>query len=338
MFFRRWEEVFPPAFITGRYSSLRSYIIKRILIMVPTLLVLSFVVFLLLYIAPGDPVMALITPDAPREAIELMRQKFGLDVPIHVRYFNWLKELLKGNLGFSYSTGRPVLEMILARLPATFELMGYSILFSTVAGILLGLQMGMRPNSLLDRSLLTAGMVIWSIPQFFISLVLIYIFSIRLGWLPIGGRTPLSGGMLQHIKHLVLPCSVLTLTMTVDLMRYTRANVVAESGKPYVRTAVAKGLTERRVYYVHIFRNASIPVVVLLILRLVRLVGGVVVVESVFSWPGMGTLLVNAIGNRDYPVVLGILFITGVAVLVASLMIDVVTALINPKVRLGFER
>ncbi len=306
--------------------------------MVPTLLVLSFVVFLLLYIAPGDPVMALITPDAPKEAIELMRQKFGLDVPIHVRYFNWLKELLKGNLGFSYSTGRPVLEMILARLPATFELMGYSILFSTVAGIFLGLQMGMRPNSLLDRSLLTAGMVIWSIPQFFISLVLIYIFSIRLGWLPIGGRTPLSGGMLQHIKHLVLPCGVLTLTMTVDLMRYTRANVVAESGKPYVRTAVAKGLTERRVYYVHIFRNASIPVVVLLILRLVRLVGGVVVVESVFSWPGMGTLLVNAISNRDYPVVLGILFITGVAVLVASLMIDVVTALINPKVRLGFER
>ncbi|MGB9789525.1 MAG: ABC transporter permease [Thermotoga caldifontis] len=317
---------------------MRSYIIKRILIMVPTLLVLSFVVFLLLYIAPGDPVMALITPDAPKEAIELMRQKFGLDVPIHVRYFNWLKELLKGNLGFSYSTGRPVLEMILARLPATFELMGYSILFSTVAGIFLGLQMGMRPNSLLDRSLLTAGMVIWSIPQFFISLVLIYIFSIRLGWLPIGGRTPLSGGMLQHIKHLVLPCGVLTLTMTVDLMRYTRANVVAESGKPYVRTAVAKGLTERRVYYVHIFRNASIPVVVLLILRLVRLVGGVVVVESVFSWPGMGTLLVNAISNRDYPVVLGILFITGVAVLVASLMIDVVTALINPKVRLGFER
>jgi len=317
---------------------LRRYIINRVLIMVPTLFVLSFIVFMLLYLAPGDPVMALITPDAPKEAIELMRQKFGLNVPVHQRYFNWLLELLKGNLGFSYSTGRPVLEMILVRLPATFELMGFSILFSTIIGVWLGLYMGMRPNSLADRSLLVTSMVILSVPQFFISLALIYVFSIKLGWLPVGGRTPLSGATLEHLKHLLLPCSVLTLTMLVDLMRYTRANVIAEAGKPYVRTAIAKGLTEERVYLVHVFRNASIPVIVVLILRLVRLVGGVVVVESVFSWPGMGTLLVNAINNRDYPVVLGVLFITGVAVLIASLLIDLVTALVNPKVRLGFER
>jgi len=317
---------------------LRKYILKRILIMIPTLFVLSFLIFILLYLAPGDPVMALITPDAPKEMIELMRQKFGLNVPIYQRYVNWLLQLLKGNLGFSYSTGRPVLEMILTRLPATFELMGFSILFSTIIGIWLGLYLGMRPHGVADRSLLTLSIVVWSIPQFFICLLLIYIFSIRLGWFPLGGRTPLSGGTFEHLKHLVLPCSVLTLTMMVDLMRYTRANVIAEAEKLYTRTAVAKGLTERRVYFVHVFRNASIPVVVLLILRLVRLVGGVVIVESVFSWPGMGTLLVNAIGNRDYPIVLGILFITGVAVLIASLLIDIITAVVNPKVRLGFER
>lgn len=314
------------------------FILKRLIFMIPTLVILTFVVFTLLYLAPGDPVMALITPDAPVEMIELMRQKFGLNVPFYQRYVNWLLELLRGNLGFSYSTGRPVSEMILARLPATFELMGYSILFSSLIGISLGLYTGMKQGTLLDKFLLTFSIVALSVPQFFISLALIYIFSIRLGWLPLGGRTPLSGGLFEHFKHLLLPSLVLTLTMMVDLMRYTRANIISESGKPYVKTAIAKGLTARRVYFVHVFRNAAIPVVVVLILRLVRLVGGVVVVETVFSWPGMGTLLVTAISNRDYPVVLGILFITGVAVLIASLAIDIVTALINPKVRLSFEK
>jgi len=300
--------------------------------------VFSIIVFLLLYLAPGDPVMALVTPDAPAETIALMREKFGLNVPVHVRFVNWLTELLKGNLGFSYSTGRPVNEMILNRLPATVELMGWSILFSTIIGISIGLYAGMKPGSAIDHASIISGIVIVSVPQFFLGLLLIYVFSIKLGWLPIGGRTPIeSTGLLNRIRHLLMPCIVLTLTMSVDLMRYTRANVIAEANKSYVRVALAKGLKVSRVFLVHVFRNAAIPVVVVLILRLVRLVGGVVVVESVFSWPGMGTLLVEAIQNRDYPVVLGILFITGVTVLLASLTIDIVVAMINPKVRLGYE-
>lgn len=314
------------------------YIITRLFLMIPTLVIFSFITFLLLYLAPGDPVMALITPDAPAEMIELMREKFGLNVPIHIRFWNWLGELLKGNLGFSYSTGRPVSEMILNRLSATMELMGWSIFFSTILGISIGLYSGMKPGSRADYMSIILGVIIVSIPQFFLGLLLIYVFSIKLQWLPIGGRTPIEHiGIFNRIRHLLLPCTVLTLTMLVDLMRYTRANVIVEANKPYVKVAFAKGLRRNRVYLFHIFRNAAIPVIVVLILRLVRLVGGVVIVESVFSWPGMGTLLVDAIQNRDYPVVLGILFITGIAVLVASLLIDIVVAAINPKVRLGYE-
>lgn len=314
------------------------YIVTRLFLMIPTLVIFSFITFLLLYLAPGDPVMALITPDAPAEMIELMREKFGLNVPIHIRFWNWLGELFKGNLGFSYSTGRPVSEMILNRLSATMELMGWSIFFSTILGISIGLYSGMKPGSRTDYMSIILGVIIVSIPQFFLGLLLIYVFSIKLQWLPIGGRTPIEHiGIFSRIRHLLLPCTVLTLTMLVDLMRYTRANVIAETNKPYVKVAFAKGLRRNRVYLFHIFRNAAIPVIVVLILRLVRLVGGVVIVESVFSWPGMGTLLVDAIQNRDYPVVLGILFITGIAVLVASLLIDIVVAAINPKVRLGYE-
>lgn len=307
--------------------------------MIPTILLITIITFLLLYAAPGDPVMALISPDAPEEAIQLMREKFGLDAPWYVRYWNWLKEVTKGNFGYSYSTGRPVAEMILNRLPATLELMGLSILFSTILGIFLGLTSGMKPYSTLDRILTPIGIVGISIPQFFLGLTLIYLFSIKLGCLPIGGRTPIgSSGFLARASHLVLPVIVLTLTMMADIMRYTRASVINESNKPYVKTAFSKGMLPGRVYLVHIFKNAAIPVMVVLILRLVRLVGGVVIVENVFSWPGMGTLLVDSVQNRDYPVVLGILLITGIVVLIASILIDIVTAALNPKVRYGYEK
>jgi peptide/nickel transport system permease protein len=311
------------------------YIIRRILAIIPTIIIISIIGFFLLNMAPGDPATAMIPSDASSFDIEAIRERFGLNAPLYVRYWSWLKEILKGNLGYSYTTGRPVIELISYRIPASLELMGAALLISTLLGISLGLISGLKRYTLFDHIFTFFGLVWLSIPQFFLGLVGIYIFAIKLKLLPLGGRTAIGEnlGFWSRVFPLILPAFVLGLVLTAALMRYTRSSIIDVINKDYIATAFSKGEPLWYVYIVHGFRNAAIPVMIILVYRFATLLGSTVFIENVFSWPGLGTLLITAVNNRDYPLVLGILLIISVVVLIVSLLIDILTALLDPRVR-----
>lgn len=313
---------------------MKQYIIRRLLMVIPTVLLVSILIFTLLNLMPGDPASALIPPDAGVAQLKALQEKFGLNVPAPIRYFNWLKEVLKGNLGYSYFTRRPVTEIIGSRLIPTLELVGAALLISTVLGLLLGIISALKQYSFVDHLLTFFGFIWISTPGFFFGLIGIYIFGIQMDILPIGGRTPIGEiTFLARLKHLILPATVLGLSMIAALMRYTRSSMLEALNQPYITTAFSKGEPKSYVYLVHAFRNASIPILIVLVFRIIGLVGGAIIIENVFSWPGMGTLMVQAITNRDYPVVLGVLMIITVVVVLVSLLVDFVTAIVDPRVR-----
>lgn len=316
------------------------YILRRALLMIPTLLFVSFLIYGLLELAPGDPATAMIDPEAPPEQYEELKKALGIDKPFPVRYVKWLGEVFQGNLGYSYGTGLPVTVMLGRRIGATLELMISAFVISTVLGIVFGTQSALHKYSPLDHTLTALGMIGISIPAFFAGLLAIFVFAIGLNWLPIGGRlTPamrnLSGipYTLERLKHLILPAFILGLNLTAALMRYTRSAILDVMQKDYVVTAKSKGLSQLRVNYVHTMRNALIPVVLVLSFRLIMLVGGSVIIESIFSWPGMGLLFIESVRGRDYPVIMAVTMISSIMVLTASLVADVMTALVDPRVR-----
>ena len=316
------------------------YILRRAILMIPTLLLVSFLIFSLVELAPGDAATALIDPDSPPEMYEELKKALGIDKPFPVRYGIWLSEVFKGNLGYSYGTGLPVTTMIGRRIGPTLELMVTAFIISTVLGIVFGTQSALKKYSLLDHTLTTLGMIGISIPAFFAGLLAIYVFSIGLGWLPFGGRLTFAMSRLTGIRyvlarlhHLLLPALILGLNLTAALMRYTRSAILDVMQKDYVITAKSKGLSTLRVNYVHTMRNALIPVVLVLAFRLIMLVGGSVIIESIFSWPGMGLLFLESVRGRDYPVIMAVTMITSIMVLTASLVADILTALVDPRVR-----
>lgn len=310
------------------------YIMRRMIGIVPTLVLVSIIIFILLELAPGDAADALIPPDLGGEAIVKMRQKLGLDQPVYIRYLKWLGQAVRGNLGYSFSTKRPVIEMIAERLPATLELVLSALILSTVMGIGLGVISALKEYSVTDNVLTFFGMAGISIPPFFLGVLGIFLLSARLGWFPVGGRVPIGEiNFWTRLHHLFLPALVLGIYQIAAIMRYTRSSMIETLNQPYVATAFSKGEPKRYVYAVHAFRNACIPVLIVLMFRIVTLFGGSLFIETVFSWPGMGTLMMAAINNRDYPLVLAILLIMTTVVLIVSLMVDVVTAIVDPRIR-----
>ena len=313
-----------------------NYIVRRILGAIPTLIFISIVIFTLLELAPGDAADAMVPPDMGGVMAEQLRTQLGLDRPPHERYLGWITQVLQGNLGYSLVNGRSVTSIILNRLPATLELVFASLAISTIFGIGLGIVSALKRHTPTDHALTFIGMLGLSIPEFFSGIVAIYLFSINLGWLPLGGRHPLGDYTLwERLSHIILPASVMGFTLIAALMRYTRASFLETMNQQFVQAAFSKGLSRRRVYIVHVLRNAAIPIVVILTFRLLLLFEGTVVIENVFSWPGMGTLIVDAITNRDYPIVMGVLTILSFLVVVISLLADIFTALVDPHVRLG---
>jgi len=316
-----------------------TYIVRRILVMIPMLLVISFLVYLGLEATPGDAVSYLISPDIAsqlsKEDFEKMREALGLNKSFIERYSIWLLSAFQGNFGHSMESGVQIAVIFLDRLPATLELSLAAILFSTVIGCILGTISALKKGSLTDSTLTVAGMLGVSIPEFFFGLVALSFFSLQLGWFPVGGRLmPGCETFWDRLPHIVLPALVLSLMMTAGVMRYSRAAMLDALSREYVRTARAKGLPEWRVNLMHGFRTALTPVIVLIGFRLPTLIGGSVIIEQVFQWPGVGNEFVQAVRGQDYPLVMMIALFSVLAMLLASLIIDVLTALIDPRVRL----
>jgi len=301
------------------------YTIRRLLIAVPTLLGVVFLVFLMVRLAPGDPAVLLAGEFATPETLEAIRKRYGLDRPLPEQFALYIGTLLRGDLGESARSRRPVLEELKTYFPNTVELASAAILVALLIGIPLGILAALRPGSGLDLTVMVLALLGVSMPVFWFGLLAILVFSVGLGWLPVAGKGTLA--------HLLLPAVTLGVNATALLARMTRGTLLEVLSQDYIRTARAKGLAERVVVYKHALRNALIPVVTIAGLEFGTLLAGAVITETIFAWPGLGQLLVGAILARDYPVVQGAVLLIAFTFILVNLMVDLLYAWIDPRVR-----
>ena len=313
-----------------------SYLFGRCVQSVVLLCLVSLIGFSVLHVAPGGPLaqFALI-PGVSQADIARIAAQMGLDQPLPIQYWEWFSRLLIGDWGHSYRDSQPVLAVIASHLPATLELMIAALLIAVVLGIWIGVLGAVRRYSIFDTLATVGAMIALSIPTFWFGLVVIYLFSVKLAWLPAGSRSTIGGGSLvDYAHHLVGPALVLALVEVAVWSRYMRASMLDAIGQDYVRTARAKGLPERIVLLRHALRNALLPMITLAGLELPTLLGGALVTETVFTWPGMGRLFLDSLSYRDYPVVMGLLMFSAALVLVGNLLADICCALADPRIRL----
>jgi peptide/nickel transport system permease protein len=284
--------------------------------------------------APGGPSM-LLDPNARAEDIARMRQLMGLDDPIAIQYLKWLQQVCHGNLGVSYSAGRPVFALIRDSLPATLVLSGAALSLAVTSGIALGVLSAVKRYSLVDHVITVVSFFGLSVPVFWYGLMVIMLFSVRLQLLPAGGMFTIDStfSLGDRLQYLVLPVLVLGTVNMAEIVRYTRASMLTVLGQDYIKTARSKGIGEVKVLYQHALKNACIPVVTIIGLLLPRLVGGAAVTETVFSWPGMGRLAVSAAFERDYPTIMGITLAISAMVIVSNLLTDLCYVYLNPRIR-----
>jgi peptide/nickel transport system permease protein len=309
------------------------YLVRRLLQTGVLLLVVSLVVFALVTQAPGGPAILLDRNMAP-EDIARMRAHLGLDQPLPVQYVRWLGQVLTGNLGVSYQAGVPVLEIIGQMLPNTLLLSAAALVLTLVVAVPAGVISAARPYSATDHGVTLLALFGISVPTFWFGLMLIVLFSVALGWFPPGGMRTIGAppSLLDMARHLVLPAIVLGSANMALVARYTRSATLAVLREDYVRTARAKGVPERLVLYRHALRNALLTVVTIVGLQLPRLVGGAAITETVFAWPGMGSLAVRAAFERDYPMIMGITLVISAVVAASSLLVDLLYVYIDPRV------
>lgn len=314
---------------------MQAYLLRRALITLPILLGITVLSYLIISLTPGDPVQMLINPGMSQADMEIKRRALGLDEPVYVRYVKWLNEVLHGNLGYSFSSGAPVRRRIGERIAPTLTLTLSALALSYLIAIPVGVLAAVRRYTWLDYLATLFAFLGVSLPTFFLGLAGIYVFSLRLRWLPVGGTMTLggSGGLLDSLWHLVLPAGVLAVAGAGALTRYVRSGMLDVLGQDYVRTARAKGLPEPRVLSRHALRNALLPIITLAGLQIPALLAGAVITEQIFEWPGMGRLTIEAINQRDYPVLMGITLITALLVSFGNLLADVAYALVDPRVR-----
>lgn len=312
-----------------------NYIVRRIGLAIITFFGITILVYFMSTLAPGSPLDALMADPGMTKA-ELARRsaQLGLNQPAYIQYFTWLKELLHGNMGFSYTTYRPVTEIVTQRIGATLLLTVTAILLSYVIGIPLGIISSLKPYSLADYTSSTVAFILTGVPGFFTGMILIYIFSVVLQILPFGGMSDSGGSysFLSVLQHLILPALAIALPEIGKVLRQVRGNMLEVLNEDYVRTARAKGVKESRVIVAHAFRNTLIPLVTILSGSVPFMIGGAVVVERVFGWPGLGTLMIDSITARDYPVIMGISVIIAAVVLIANLLTDIIYALLDPRI------
>ncbi|TFU26812.1 nickel ABC transporter permease [Thermus tengchongensis] len=302
-----------------------TYAIRRLLIAIPTLFGVVLLVFLMVRLAPGDPAVLLAGEFATPETLQAIRERYGLDRPLPEQFLLYLGALLRGDLGESARSRRPVLEELKTYFPNTVELAVAAILVALLTGIPLGILAALRPGSGLDLGVMTLALLGVSMPVFWFGLLAILIFSVNLGWFPVAGKGTLA--------HLVLPAVTLGVNATALLARMTRGTLLEVLSQDYIRTARAKGLRERVVVFKHALRNAMIPVVTVAGLEFGSLLAGAVITETIFAWPGLGQLLVSSILARDYPVVQGAVLLVATSFILVNLLVDLLYAWIDPRVR-----
>ncbi len=300
---------------------------------VPVVGTVALVVFAILRLTPGDPAAIIAGDSATTEQLEQIRVHLGLDKPMHVQFFLWLLQILRGDLGVSLISGVPVSGMILDRMGPTLALSTTIILFSVIVAIPLGVIAAWRQGTVLDRSVTAFSVLGFSVPVFVNGYLLILLFSISLGWLPVQGYKPLTDGFLPFFVRLILPTLALSTAYIALIARITRTSILEVMGEDYIRTARAKGLKENAVLLRHALRNAAVPIVTIIGVGIAHLIGGVVVTESVFNLPGLGRLVVEAVLARDYPVIQGLILLFSFVNILINLLVDVIYTVIDPRIR-----
>lgn len=315
---------------------LLAYIARRFLLTIPAMLAMSVIVFLIIRLVPGDPVMVILGLRATPESIAALRGQLRLDDPLVEQYLRWLSDLLRGDLGVDFRTHEPIREMLLTRLPVTLELAVMAMLMSALIGIPLGILAATR-RGIADGGATGLGFIGISIPDFWLGVMLILFFSLELRWLPSSGWVPMRESIWGNISHLLLPAFTLAINFAAVLTRTTRGAVLDVLNRPYVRTARAKGLRERAIVWSHVLKNAAVPVATVMGLQFGYALGGAVIIEQVFSLPGVGRLTLNAVLERNYPVIQGAVLLVTFMFMLVNILTDALHAVIDPRVRLGSQ-
>ncbi len=309
------------------------YALKRLIQMLPVLLLVSIVVFSIIHLIPGDPATIIAGSNATEEQVAALRHQYGLDQPIWSQYFIWLGRVVKGDLGNSLINGYPVNDLIRQRVPATVELALAAALIGALIALPLGIISALRPGSFIDFVTTLFSALSFAIPGFWLAILFILLFSLRLQWLPPSGRPEFAEQPVEHVKSLIMPALVLGIAMAAKLTRYLRSSMLEVIDQDYVRTARAKGLGQHSVITRHVLRNSLIPVITVFGLQIGDLLSGAIIIESIFAWPGVGRLTIQAIGWRDYSILQASVMFIVLAFLTVNLITDLAYGFIDPRIR-----
>jgi len=309
------------------------YAARRIVATIPVMLIVALIVFSLLYLAPGDPAAIIAGDQATPADVERIRESLGLDRPYVVRFADWLWHVMQGDLGVSIFTNLPVTKMIAQRVQPTVSLMTTTLLLSLVIAIPMGVVAAWRQGRIVDRAAMVLAVLGFSVPVFVVGYLLAYIFALQLDWFPVEGYTPIQDGFWPWLSGLILPSVALGGIYIALIARITRASMLEVLSQDYIRTARAKGLSERPILFVHALKNAAVPIVTVVGLGFAALIGGAVVTESVFAIPGLGRLTVDAILRRDYPVIQGVVLLFSFVYVLVNLIVDLLYTVFDPRIR-----
>ncbi|RNB80236.1 ABC transporter permease [Brevibacillus fluminis] len=303
---------------------MKQYLLKRLMSGLIVLVGVSLFSFALIHLIPGDPVRIMLGEKATKERVEQLREQMGLNKPLVVQYVNYATGVLKGDLGTSLKTSRPVSMEIAQRFPATVKMAVSGIVVAIVAGVIMGILAAKYKDTFLDYAIMSMATLGMSLPSFWLGLLVIMVFAVKLGWFPVAGGT----GFID----LVMPALTLGVLLSTTISRLTRSGMVEVLSNDYIRTARAKGMSEGIVLFRHAFRNVMIPVVAVVGLQIAALLGGAVIVEQVFNWPGIGTLAIEAISSRDFPMIQGIVLFMGVIYVIVNICVDLLYAVLDPRI------
>lgn len=309
-----------------------STILRRLVATIPVLLVVALVIFSVLRLTPGDPAAIVAGDGATLQQIAEIRAKMGLDEPIPMQFYHWITDVLRGDFGTSLISGQPVSKMILDRMGPTIATTVYTIIYTILVSIPVGILAAWRRGKTIDKAVAAGSVMGFSVPVFITAYILIFIFSMVLGWLPVQGYKPLSDGVWPHVKHLILPIASLGTIYIALVTRFARTSIIDTLGEDYIRTARAKGLRERLVLTRHALPNAGVPILTIIGVSITMLIGGVVVTESVFNIPGLGRLVVEAIQAKDFTIIQGLIVLFTVVDITVNLVIDILYTIVDPRI------
>lgn len=311
-----------------------NYIVKRIFSLIPVLFVVSIVIFMLVHITPGDPASVMLGVDATAEQLADLRKEMGLDLPIYQQYFNWVIGVFQGDFGVSYFMKEPVTTSILSHLGPTLSLAILAQTITILIAVPLGIAAANRRGTMADQSIMGISLLGMSIPSFLLGLFLILLFGVKLGWLPVAGYAPLSSGLWNHVKYLIMPAISLGAIQAALVARMTRTSMLEVLNTNYIKTAQAKGVKRTGLIYKHALRNAFLPILTVIGQTFGILVAGAVVTETIFNIPGIGQLIINSVERRDYAIIQGVVLFVTLSYVLINLVIDLLYGIVDPRVRL----